>query len=92
MICLKVMSKLLEGHQHDIQYLLQFCVFFLDKLSTSETKYTSACLFTWSSCLSCTSVAPGEAATYRSSGVPDESGVRVVKSIRYCFNSSKAFY
>jgi hypothetical protein len=58
-------------------------------------KYTDACLFTWPSYFSCTSAAltaEWEAATYRSNEVPVEGGVRVVKSIRYCFNSSKAFY
>jgi hypothetical protein len=50
--------------------------------------------FTWPSCFSCTSAAltaTWEAATYRSNGAPDEGGVRVVKSIKYCFSSSKAF-
>jgi hypothetical protein len=54
-------------------------------MSTSKTKYTGACPFTWPSCFSYTSVAltaEWEAATYRSNGVPDEGGDRVVKSIR----------
>jgi hypothetical protein len=57
-------------------------------------KYSGACLFTWPSCFSCTSAtltAECEAATCRSNGVPHEGGVRDVKSIKYCFNSSKAF-
>ena len=94
MICLEVMSKLSRGHQYIIQYLLQLCVIFFDGLSTSETKYIGACLFIWPSCFSCTSAAltaAWEAATYRSNGVPDEGGVRVVKSIKFCFSSSKAF-
>jgi hypothetical protein len=32
-----------------------------------------------------------EAATYNSNIVPDEGGVKVVNSIKYCFSSSKAF-
>jgi hypothetical protein len=57
-------------------------------------KYTGACFFIWPSCFSYTSAAlttAWEAATYRSNGVPDEGGVRVVRSIKYCFSSSKAF-
>jgi hypothetical protein len=93
-ICLEVIPKLTRGHQYGIQYLLQFCVIFFDGLSTSETKYTGACFFIWPYCFSSTSAAlttAWEATTYISSGVPYEGGVRVVKSIKYCFSSSKAF-
>jgi hypothetical protein len=32
-----------------------------------------------------------EVAIYSSNGVPDEGGVKVVNSIKYCISSSKAF-
>jgi hypothetical protein len=45
------------------------------------------------SCFSCTSAAltGWKETTYNNNGVPDEDGVRVVSSIKYCFSSSKAF-
>jgi hypothetical protein len=58
-------------------------------------KYTGACFFIWPSCFSCTSAALNaawEATTYRSNGVLDDGGVRVVNSIKYCFSSLKTFY
>jgi hypothetical protein len=58
-------------------------------------KYTGACFLTWPSSFSYTSAAltaECEAATYNSNGAPGAGGVNVVKSIKYCFNSSKAFW
>jgi hypothetical protein len=79
-----------------IQHIVPFLILynFFDALSTSEMKYTGTCFLARPSCFSCTSAAltvVWEAATYRSKGVPDEGGVKVVSSIRYCFSSSKAF-
>jgi hypothetical protein len=57
-------------------------------------KYTGACFLIWPSSFSCTRAAltaECEAATYKSNGAPSEGGVSVVRSIKYCFNSSKAF-
>jgi hypothetical protein len=70
-------------------------IFFFDRLKTSETKYTGACFLTWPSSFSCTSAAltaECEAATYKSNGAPGEGGFNVIKLIKYCFNSLKAFY
>jgi hypothetical protein len=70
------------------------CKFFFDGLKTLETKYTGACFLTWPSSFSYTSAAltsECEAAIYKSNGAPGEGGDNVVRSIKYCFNSSKAF-
>ena len=67
---------------------------FFDKLRTSETKYTGACFLICPSSFSCTSAtltAECEAATYNSNGAPGTGGVNVVRSIKYCFSSLKAF-
>jgi hypothetical protein len=55
-------------------------------------KYTGACFLIWPSSFYCTSavlIAECEATTYNEA--PGEGGVSVVRSIKYCFNSSKAF-
>jgi hypothetical protein len=54
---LEIMPKLPRGHQQAYNTFSNSVYFFFDKLRTSETKYTGACLLTWPSCFSCTSAA-----------------------------------